>query len=210
MNNKWEILIPTIPHRHELLCKLLSEINRQWQPGLGVVVFRDNLENSLIHKQRALVENSQADYISFLDDDDWIAPNFVSRIMESLSENPDYVGFQVRWTVDGVEQVPIDHSLRYPGWNDVNPVLLFRDITQLNPMKRELMFLVPWGGEDHGSDRAWAAKMRETGQVRTEVYINSQMYYYRYSTADHFTQKREPLPENDIPPLPAYPWVRSL
>ena len=79
----WDLLLPTLPHRHDQLCALLAEINRQWQPGLGMLICRDNLQrggNASYGKWQDLQEWSEADYTSFIGDDDWIAPDFAARI----------------------------------------------------------------------------------------------------------------------------------
>lgn len=40
----WQILIPTIPHRHDKLAGLLETLDAQMRPGVGVLAYRDNLE----------------------------------------------------------------------------------------------------------------------------------------------------------------------
>jgi hypothetical protein len=42
--------------------------------------------------------------VSFLDDDDWIAEDFIETIMGALKTGPDYVGFKVLYTVDGTRR----------------------------------------------------------------------------------------------------------
>jgi hypothetical protein len=44
MTPTWDILICSIPHRDEMLADLLAELDRQHQPGVGVIVCRDNLD----------------------------------------------------------------------------------------------------------------------------------------------------------------------
>jgi hypothetical protein len=210
----WDLLLPTIPHRHDQMCALLAEIGRQWQPGLGVIVYRDNMRragNASYGKWQDLQEMSQAEYTSFISDDDWIAPDFVSRIMEALEGRPDYVGFAVRYTMDGNLAVPVEHSLHYDGWHDY-PGILVRDIVHYNPVRRDLALLATWGTSHLGADRDWAADLRATGKVRTEAWIRDQMYWYQETSASwsHWGGRNPgPLPESDIRPLPEYPWLTA-
>lgn len=205
----WDILLPTMPHRHDQMCALLAEIDRQWRPGLGMIIYRDNLQrrgNASYGKWQDLEGMSQADYTSFIADDDWIAPDFVARIMAALQERPDYVGFAVKYTVDGVQAMPVEHSLRHTGWAN-SPAILTRDLVHHNPIRRELALLATWRTDTQEADRAWAADLR--GKVQTEVWIPEQMYYYQ-ETSDSWTRwggKREPLPEAEIQPIPSYPWL---
>jgi hypothetical protein len=207
--NTYDLLIPTIPHRHAFLCELLAELDRQWQPGVGVRVYRDNLQATLREKNQALLESSGADYVSWLDDDDWLAPNYLDLVMHALRDGPDYVGFQVHWSIDGVTQLPVEHSLAHQGWVN-GPDRLTRDITALNPIRRELALLGRWDFcQDHGADRSWAQQVTASGRVKTEVFIPAIMYHYRFGSADSFLSPREPWP-GPLPGLPSYPWLATL
>jgi hypothetical protein len=107
----WDILICSIEHRADMLDALLAELERQLLPGVGVRVFRDNLETVYGEKCQRLLDSSDADYVSFLDDDDWIAEDFIETIIGALKTGPDYVGFKVLYTVDGHPQIPVFRSL---------------------------------------------------------------------------------------------------
>lgn len=211
----WDLLLPTIPHRHEQMCALLAELDRQAQPGFGMLLMRDNLErrgNASYGKWNDLTNLSRADYISFIGDDDWVAPDFIVNVMTALEEKPDYVGFPVRYTVDGQVRIRVEHSLRYGCWA-ASPDILMRDIVHHNPIRRELARLTSWATDHQEADVTWAAALRATGEVRTEVWIPGEMYHYRQS-GDSWTSRTsnglpEPMPEDQIPALPEYPWLTS-
>ncbi len=206
----WDILIATIPHRHEKLCGLLAELDRQWQPGVGALVYRDNLEHIVGAKRQALLESSRADYVSFVDDDDEVAPDYVARIVAAiLRSSPDYVGFTVKLTCDGELVQPALHSLKCGGWFWDQYVLL-RDFSHLNPIRRQLALLARFDGEV-GEDRRWADVMRARNRVRTEEWLGVEWaYHYRMLSADGFSAPREPMSADDIKPLPSYPWLVTL
>ena len=204
----WDILVATIPHRHGKLCALLAELNRQWQPGLGVIVYRDNLDLTVGAKRQALLEASRAAYVSFVDDDDDLSPYFVPVLMTALSTGPDYAGFRVRCWKGGDLEFQAEHSLRYPGWHTW-PEKLVRDLSHLNPLRRELALLGRFSGDDM-EDHNWAAEVRASGAVRDEEWIPQIMYDYRFDPDDCHRTKREPMPVAEIKPLPAYPWLVTL
>jgi len=199
----WDILICSVEHRTDQLAGLLAELALQMVPGVGVRIFRDNLQTGYGEKCDALLKSSSAEYVSMLDDDDWIASDFVARIVAALESKPDYVGFAVRYTEDGVYQIPVIHSLEFEGWHDF-PHILRRDIVHFNPLRRELALLGQWEG-GNGADRRWAAGVR--GHAKTQVYIPSEVYEYRHTSADTFlaSSTREPLTEH--PPRPEWPWA---
>lgn len=203
----WDILICSIPHRDATMLELLAELDRQMIPGVGVIAYRDNLQTPYGGKIAAMLAHSQADYVSCVDDDDMIAPDYVARITGALEGKPDYVGFVVRWTTDGVPQRRIEHTMRHgAGWRDLENVLI-RDLSEKNPMRRDLALLGPWEG-GYEAERRWANGVRASGQCVTEAWIDAELYYYRYRTGDYFKTPREPLPE--VRPLPAYPWLTVL
>lgn len=204
----WDILMCSIAHRTEMLTELLGELKRQLVPGVGVRVFSDNLETVYGEKCQRLLESSQADYVSFLDDDDWVEPDFIPAIMDALRKDPDYVGFKVRYTEDGVPQVPVYHSLDYPGWRNTADAL-YRDIAHFNPIRRELALRGEWEGGD-GADRRWADQLREQGCVRTQVFIDREMHHYRHRMWDTFNASSSQQPLAEAPDRPAFDFVTWL
>lgn len=204
----WDLIMAAIPHRHERLCALLAEFDRQMRPGVGLRIFYDNLVVPVGEKYNVLAHSSQADYLSVFEDDDWPAPDFVERILGALAERPDYVGFPVKWWHNGDPAgMPIEHSLRYDNWYNL-PNMLQRDINQFNPIRRELALLGDYCGHpDDGLawDCHWTIGVRDSGLCRTEVWIPQPMYYYRTDSQDTFMTEREPMAE--VPPVPSYPWL---
>jgi hypothetical protein len=211
----WDILLPTMPHRHDQMCALLAELDRQHQPGMGMIIYRDNLQregNASYGKWQDLEEMSQADYTSFIGDDDFVAPDFVAQVMKALESGPDYVGFPVRYTYNGEQQAPVEHSLRHGGWYTAG-ALLCRDIVHHNPIRRELALLAEWRTTEQTADVAWASDLRNTGKVREEAWIDEPMYYYQETDASWTrygsggTRRPVPMAAQDIRPVPSYPWL---
>jgi hypothetical protein len=209
MTPTWDILICSIEHRTDMLDELLAELDRQLLPGVGVRVYRDNLETVYGTKCQRLLESSTADYVSFLDDDDWIAEDFIDTIMYALHEWPDYVGFRVKYTKDGQPQIPVYHTLQHgPGWHDTADAL-YRDIAHFNPIRRTLALQAAWAGGD-GADRRWAEQLRALGCVKDEVYIDRELHHYRNRTHDTFVRSSAQQPLAEHPPQPDYPFVTWL
>lgn len=203
----WDILIAHIPHRHDKLVELLDALAPQIIPGVGVIIYHDNLEASYGEKCQALVEASSADYVSHLSNDDMVAHDFVEQITDALEEHPDYVGFMVRHTEDGVVQAPVFHSLDHDGWHN-EPEAIYRDLCHFNPIRRSLSMRVRFaGGND--ADRNWASDLRELRCVRSQVFIPMELLFYQHSPSDTFLTAREPYPL-PVPDLPDYPFVRYI
>jgi hypothetical protein len=206
-------LIPSIAHRTDELAALLGELELQIKPAyhthlygkVGVIVYRDNREQLYGPKCQKLYDASEADYVSMLDDDDWIADDYVQTVWRALRQKPDYVGYRIRYTEHGVPQIPVIHSLQYGGWVNT-PEALYRDICHKNPMRRVLAQQASWEG-DGGADILWADTLRNLGVVKREVFIDRELYHYR-STGAYSSSSLPPL--DDPPPRPDFPWVRWI
>lgn len=204
----WQALIVTIPHRHEALCRLLASLDAQARPGFGVLLYRDNLQLGISAKRQALLEASDAEYVSFIDDDDEVLPPFTWRVLSELGARPDYVGFRVECREDGERVIRADHSIRHSGWHSW-PDRLVRDISHLNPLQREIAVQARFSGEN-GEDARWADGIRATGLVREEAWIPEVLYRYQFRSDDCHRTRRRPVRPVSIRPLPSYPWLRVL
>jgi hypothetical protein len=198
----WDILIPSIAHRTDMLDELLGHLHAQLRPGVGVICYRDNREQVYGPKCQRLYDASEADYVSMLDDDDWVADDYIPAVMGALEERPDQVGYRIRYTENGVPQQPIVHTLSAGGWLEDGGTL-YRDICHKNPVRRDIAIEAPWEG-DGGADITWAFNLRQRGRIQTEVFIDRELYHYR-STGAYNTSGLAPM--EDPPPRPDHDWV---
>jgi Glycosyl transferase family 2 len=204
MSDLWQILVTTIPHRHEKLCGLLGTLDAQMRPGVSVLLARDTRLAGYRPALQALMDAATAEYVSAIADDDSVSPEFVPKITAALESRPDYVGFRVRYTENGVRQRPVIHSLACGGWSD-NGAAFRRDLMYQNPVRREHAQRVRFRGL--ACDTEWADDMRALGCVRTEVFIDDEIFIYQRDLSDYIATPRLPLPDEDIRPLPSYPWL---
>lgn len=183
---KYQIMILTKPERREFLNQFLSCIEPQIS-ALGprkfdqvdILVHEDNWKEppfiGVGGKREVVRQKATGDYINWFDDDDLPAPDYISTILPLL-DGIDYVGFNVEVYVDQKYIGPTTHSLKYNGWtDDYHLPAHYRDISHMNPMRRDLAMLKPFSGPI-GEDHRWADSMR--GLVKTEHYIDRNMYYY--------------------------------
>lgn len=174
---KWELLILTQHSRKPFLVRLQAVLKPQLEefPDVKVTVrnFDDKLD--LGTNRQIMREQSQGEYSSFLDDDDLVPANFISTIYPLL-DGVDYVGFRLQMYSDGEKQKPTFHTLRYKEWN-ADQDGFYRDISHLNPIRRELALAATMSG-GHGEDARWSDRLRELSIVKTEHFIDQVMYFY--------------------------------
>ena len=207
MSLQWQVLIATIPHRHDRLNRLLAELDDQVLPGFGVLLYRDNLEAGIAAKRQALLDAARARYVSFADDDDMVFSGFIPRVMTALAQGPDCVGFTVEYVVDGNSQVLAEHLIRHSGWHNW-PDRLVRDISHLNPVRRDIAVRARFEG-GYSEESRWADAIRDSGLLTEEVWVTGLAYRYQFSPADCAMTSRQPWP-GPFPELPSYPWLTVL
>ena len=183
---KWQIIILTKSERREFLDQLLSCLEPQINKlGLNkfeqvdILIHTDNWKEppyiGVGGKREVARKKATGDYICWFDDDDLPAPDYISSILPLL-DGIDYIGFNLETYVDKRYIGPTYHSLRHSGWtDDYHDPAHFRDISHLNPMRRELAMLKPFGGPI-GEDHRWADSLR--GLVKTEHNVDRVLYYY--------------------------------
>jgi hypothetical protein len=176
---KWSILILHEPGRSALLERLMAALRPQVQgkDDVEIIVRPFDKGLDLGSNRQAMIEAAKGEYVSQIDDDDLVADNYVSTIYPLL-DGIDYIGFQLQMYMDGDKQVPTFHSLRYKEWSGDSKGW-YRDISHVNPMRRELALQVPMRGGP-GEDARWAAELRNKGVVKTEHYISEIMYLYYF------------------------------
>lgn len=173
---KWSILILTMPERRMYLDRLLKVLYPQIEKYRDIeIITRESCPSmNLGENRKALLTSAAGEYVNFIDDDDLVPKNYVQTIHPLL--NRDYVGFPVTVFRDGTFLQVAYHSLRHKGWSVIDNTP-FRDISHLNPMKKELAVQGDMSG-GHGEDMRWASSIRNLGIVQTEHYVPESMYFY--------------------------------
>lgn len=184
MSPTFQILIASVYTRHDQLCRLLNHLSRQCEPYRGavtVLVDRDDCDSPVGQKRTRLLEAATGDYTAFVDDDDWVADDYVARIMLALDDQPDCVGFTLGYSENGWPRKLAVHSLRFDKWGE-NWLHYERTPNHLNPVRREIALQGLPFRDGFGEDQEWSDKIRPL--LKTEVFLDSPpVYHYRWSSS---------------------------
>ena len=86
----WSILIAAIPSRYHsvqpLLFSLLEKQSVNRMPDVQYLYLMDNKRMTVGEKRNHLLNMAVGEYVTFIDDDDDIAPNYVSKIHDAIIE----------------------------------------------------------------------------------------------------------------------------
>jgi glycosyltransferase involved in cell wall biosynthesis len=90
-NIKFSILILSIPSRFDIFKPLVDKIMAQIgdREDIEILSLFDNKSLHIYEKRNGLMKMARGSHIAFLDDDDDIADDYVSKITDAIKENPD-------------------------------------------------------------------------------------------------------------------------
>jgi hypothetical protein len=180
----WTILVATVGQRQDRLRNLLAGLLPQTEPHDGrvtVCALYNHGERPLGDVRQSLVEHATSDYVSFVDDDDELPSYHVQRVLDCADGEVDYVGWRMQTYVDNKKLLPTIHSLRFNRWFS-NRRGHYRDISHLNPIRRELALKADFRRDAPPEDVSWSSQLR--GLVKNECYVDDVMYVYRSSSTD--------------------------
>lgn len=172
---KWTIGILSVPERLMDLVRIKGMLEHQIK-GRGVQILVNDRDGDVGEKRQWCLDNAGGMYISFVDDDDLVAHNFIDSIYPLL-DGVDYIGFRLQLYIGGIKQKPTFHSIKYNNWYGDN-LGYYRDISHLNPIRTELARTSKFSC-GFQEDKRWVDCLR--GKIKTEHYIDQPMYFYFYS-----------------------------
>ena len=171
------LLICTLPARRDMLDRLLAEIkSQQLACGVEIEVLCDAGEGTVGAKRQRLLEKAQGDYVAFIDDDDEIMPSYLSAILGALSTSPDVIGFTGIMTTNGTrpERFRLSKDFNY----EKKKGIYYRYSNHLCPVRRELAMQVGFKDTAWGEDYDYATRLQP--MLKTEVFIEKNLYHYKY------------------------------
>lgn len=182
------ILIPATPrriasHLQPLIAELQTQIAELEQPQkVEVLSFLDNRMRTIGEKRDALVQMSRGQFVAFCDDDDWVAPDYVRLLTDTIAvttARTSVITFDQLAVVNGVEAI-CSFSLKHPNEPFKQPSFK-RSAWHVCAWRGEMARRVRFPASNYGEDWAWAKHlvMDATG----EMHISKVLHHYRYNEA---------------------------
>lgn len=185
-NTMWlSLLIPTLEQRRAQFDNLTRELNRQireggWSSQVEILGLADAGENSIGWKRNELMRHAGGLFVAFIDDDDLVSGDYVSRICRIIERNPeiDCIGIRGSITFRGGKRCEFIHSTRYTDYFSRSHAY-YRPPYHLNPIRREIALRYPFANVSYSEDIDYALRLRDDGALRNEVFIDALLYHYR-------------------------------
>lgn len=179
---KLSIITMSLNERRELREPLFEELYRQMD-GKPVehTVVEDNGHTPNGIKMIIGEDTSHGEYVCTVDDDDWIAPNYIDSILEALEQNPDVVTFRLKHPTYGhVWKFQKHPKVTNHSRLDKNRMRLMIP-NQLCVWRRSMLLEVPWLPGVYGVDQLRAELLNTVYPDATEVHIPEELYTYVYN-----------------------------
>lgn len=177
------ILIPTIPARDQKLRGLLSAIDIQIsdRSEVELLVLRDSRGMTIGEKRNCMISIARGEYVTFVDDDDAVAGDYVSTIVEGLvAEHPDVLCYLVLVEGHGHKRLcRYDPKLRSANYQHE----YHRKPNHLMVWRREVALKESFPPIQTGEDTLWADKMAT--HVTKVTLVDKILYTYRFDPRDN-------------------------
>jgi glycosyltransferase involved in cell wall biosynthesis len=174
------ILTPAVPSRMAQIGKLCAELEKQIG-GAHVehLVLIDNKRRTVGEKRDALLRAARGRYVAFVDDDDWITPDYVTTLIECAKLNPDVITFWQAAEYNGLKS-----EVKFKLGNDneqFNPGgITKRNAWHICAWRRSLAIQSQFPASNYGEDWAWAAPLCGVAGLR-EAHVEKVIHYYTHN-----------------------------
>jgi glycosyltransferase involved in cell wall biosynthesis len=194
---KLSILVPSVSGRRntflpkslDMLYSQLEALPEQDQKKVEIIYLIDNKTIMLGDKRNLMISIASGKYISFVDCDDRIEPDYISTILEAIDSNADSIVFEVSVSLNGNNPKICYYSKDFP--NDYNTEdSYFRLPNHIPVIKKEVSTRVSFPSLPRAEDAAYAKILKP--HLKSEFKINKVLYHYDYS--DLTTVAQEYIP----------------
>ena len=192
------VLIATSELRHHQFRNLLFELARQrmllGDPSeVEILTFQESGEMSLGMKRNKLVKASQGKYICFIDDDDWVEPDYLWSLVKATAEDADCIVFNGVKYIEGAVHQKIVFDMNWEG-NREEHSLRLRTPNHLTPIRRSIAVQVPFPSVCPGEDIKYAGGVypliKSQAAAVDAFSMRRSLYHYYWSPTHTLTNKR--------------------
>lgn len=175
------ILIPTLPIEHSFLRRLLNvlqpQVKRHNDKVQILIDYRDKPVTTG-EKRNYLIQQAKGEYIVFIDTDDLVPMYYVDEILKASGKGTDCITFRGYMTTDGRKRK--DFVLRMGSEYEEREGIYYRWPNHIVPIKRSIASSVNFPNKTYGEDYAWSKKINDLKLIKSETFIDKEMYHYEY------------------------------
>lgn len=189
-----------LPKIQEQLYGQLEALSPEDQERVEIMVLVDNKQMMLGAKRNHMVELAQGKYIQFVDDDDRLAPTFLSDLLSATSSDTDCIVFTAMVSLNGEEPKPCYYS-KDNGADFNKTDAYYRIPNHICCIKKNISIKSSFPNIKYGEDSGYSSVLLP--HLKTEHKIDKVLYYYDYNSTTTETQfeRDNTVKTKDIEPL---------
>jgi len=184
------ICIPSIPVRLPALQVLLSRLEVQVSQldnayQVEVLAFTDNKRRTIGSKRQDLLDLARGEYIAFIDDDDIVSENYISKLVEATATGVDVITFNQQVFINGAGAFPLTFKLGHPVNEEPNLNGFRRPPWHVCCWKASIAKQCTFGDMNYGEDWVWAkqANVLASTSHHIDEYLCAYIYDDRTTAA---------------------------
>lgn len=178
------VLIPSVPERKEKLDKLISQLTEQDTSNEVEIIYNDSKKFdeggiTVGEKRNKLVQEANAKYLCFLDDDDSMSPNYVQALLSMCRQGYDVCTFRSMYKCDYYWAL-IDMDMSNPENEQANPLIITkRRAWHLCPVLSSIAKQHTFKNINDAEDWEWMERVLQN--VVTHCHTNEILHQYNHS-----------------------------
>jgi len=182
VHSRYKTFLPKI---QEQLYDQLAALSEDDQQRVEIIVLTDNKQMMLGHKRNTMIDIAQGNYIVFVDDDDRIADDYISTLLNATAKGTDAIVFTAMVSLNGEPAKPCYYSKVHR--RDYNkPDAYYRIPNHICCVKRSVSLKSSFPNILYGEDAGYGKLLLP--HLKTEHVIDKVLYYYDYNIDTTETQ----------------------
>jgi glycosyltransferase involved in cell wall biosynthesis len=176
------VLTPAMPSRMAAIAGLCAEMHVQiGEKAAEHLVLLDNKRRTVGEKRDALLRAARGRFVAFVDDDDWVSPDYIRSLLMAADESPgpDVVTFLQEADIEG-RIGRIEFRLGNPNEPFVPGGTARRNAWHVCAWRRELAILSHFPAVNYGEDWAFAEPLCRMAGLK-EVHVPRILHRYIHS-----------------------------
>lgn len=176
-----------VPYVHLLDMQDTHKIDYYHMADSEVIVYTDDRQITTGEKTNRLIALATGNYVTRVDDDDWVASDYKEQIIAKTATNPDCIVFDAYRFDNGKEDRLVKYGIEY-GSDRNTPECYYRIPNHLMAFKRGLALLVPYENISWGEDARFAKAILPL--IKTQERIDKVLYHYLFTDQSTSNQKQ--------------------
>lgn len=185
---KLSILIPTLVTRVSFFNSIKTELEKQINQGkfstdIEIISVLDNREKTIGSKRNILLGMSKGDFLTFIDDDDFVSPDYIEEVMNAIKSNPlaDCIVYDSIYSLNGKIRFRCHYSIDYDYSNTKdllknNGKEWFGKPAHTMVWRSSLAKKHKFPNKSRREDFEWVAVAYK--DIKKEIKIDKVLYYY--------------------------------